>query len=164
MFNAKKRRNAELEAINGFLRRELDKARGTTDTPAAAETGPDWERVAQQLADDREQSERRHVREMARLNEIAQGWETVAAADRRRSERLGRAVVRCWAEIGRLRRQLAERDVSVLNLQLRDAKALIAKLESRLATMQAANEAADWQFAARAGAVRLQKDTLKAAS
>lgn len=162
MFNAKKRRNAELEAINGFLRRELDKARGTTDTPAAAETGPDWERVAQQLADDREQSERRHVREMARLNEIAQGWETVAAADRRRSERLTRAVVRYWAEIGRLRRQLTERDTSALNRQLREAKALIAKQDEQLAILQTANEKHYEELQARPA--RIPRQRFKAAS
>lgn len=140
MFGSKDRRIAELEALAVYLRRELDKARGTTETTANTQTGPDWERTAQQLAEDRVDAARADACEMARLNDIAEGWETLASQHHRRADRLTRAVVRCWAEIGRLRRQLAAVDVSVLTRQLREAQARIAALDEQLAVLQTANE------------------------
>lgn len=111
------------------------------------------------------------AREMARLQAVAETWVALAAADKRRSERFGRALVRCWAEIGRLRKTVAARDVSIKALQdrlidreggdravmlpvprkdpaateRRELKAHIAKLEAQLHVLQTANENADWR-------------------
>lgn len=158
MFFADKRRIAELEALAAFLRRELDKARSG---PAAAPV-KDWEGITKQLAKDRVQAQRNDAREMARLNDVAEGWETLASQHQRRSQRLTRAVMRCWEEIGRLRRQLAALDVSVLTRQLRDAKEREAALSAQLAILQDANEAHYRDMQARPA--RIPRQQFKAAS
>jgi len=131
MLYAKKRRIAELEALADYLRDELDDARDTSESHA--------DRV-ERFAGDRIKGARADAREMARLNDIAQGWETLAAQHKRRSARLTRAVVRGWEEIGRLRRQLAALDVTTLTRQLREARERIARLDEQLAILQTANE------------------------
>jgi len=178
MWGSKSRRIAELKAHVAYLRKALDNARGTTVQPVKA--SPDWQKLAMQYAEDRVAEAQAAGREMARLQDVAEGWAKLARTDERRSVRLARAVYRYWAEIGRLRKTVAARDASIKALQdrlvdreggdravmpaiprkgdsaeVRLLKAQITKLEGQLHVLQTANENSDWRTH-RAGAVLKQ--------
>lgn len=171
-----------------LLMKDQQIARLVDERDEARQEAADAVRQSGRLANKVEENGTADAAEMARLRDVAENWMALASADRRqseadkrRSERFGRALARCWAEIGRLRKTLDAREVSIKALQdrladrdggdravmpavprratpaaeLRDANERIAALEERLLTMQTANENADWRTH-RAGAVLKQ--------
>lgn len=117
------------------------------------------------LATKVEQNGTADAKEMARLRTVAEKQAKDSRRARRGEELLARAAVRYWAEIGRLRKAVAERDARIAELEdrlggdraikaavprkdpavaeLRLAKEQIAKMDAQLQILEKANAAQD---------------------
>lgn len=167
---SRRRERRETEQLIADLRTDLRTAR---DKAAKAQREADrWHESCDRLAGDRIKGARLDAREMARLQDMASGWESLAKNRAARLERALRGAHRYRqtnSELTAANTELVKRlapwedndyavgmphrvrddDASQIGelkktLALRDGT--IKHLAEQLATLQAANEAGDWQL------------------